>query len=775
MSTVNSRRRTATEPHVGGSATSLGTTYRRVVPPHGVGQPALRPDGAAKVRGAFAFSSDLHAEGMLWGATTRSPHAHARIAAIDVAEAVSMAGVHAVLTIEDVPGRRVFGLEIPDQPVLADGMVRYWSEPVALVAAVDPETARRAAATVRVRYEPLDPLLDPEEAERRGETFHRIRIRRGDQALRGEVVVEGTYQVGMQDQAPLGTESGLAVPDGQGGVDLYVSTQDIFTDHRQVAASLGLPDDRVRVHLAGVGGAFGAREDVTLQIHLALLAMRTGRPVKIVYGRAESFSGHVHRHPAKLWYRHQADREGNLVRVEARILVDGGAYQSTSAPVISNASYFSVGPYRCPSVSVDGVAVRTNNPPCGAMRGFGTVQACFGHESQMDALAAALGMDQVEIRLRNALRPGDPVATTGQVPPEPLPVEEVIRSVAAIPLPDVPTTDDPLTLPGGASNTSRRSDVRRGVGYGVGFKNLAFGGGVDDFAEARVTLTADGVEVETAAAEIGQGIVTVCEQIARTVLGIDRVRVVLADTSRIGPAFSSSASRQTQMTGGAVAEAARQVRETALARVMADDLDGRGAWRGDRFVATLEELVAGDPISATVRFHHPPTESPDGDGQGRIHAGFCLAAHRAVVDVDLELGLVRVVRVDTAQDVGRAINPLAVMGQIEGGIAQGLGLAVMEELVVREGRIENPSFTDYLIPTILDAPEVEAVLIEEASVWGPFGAKGVGEPPTISSPAAIAAAIRAATGRAVTRLPVRPDDLVWPRCVSKPSPAELGP
>lgn len=750
---------TTNEKTTAGTAPPRSPRRVRRAPRHGVGDPAIRPDGAAKTKGAFAFSSDLHAEGMLWGATVRSTEPHARIARIDLRQALGMAGVRAVLTIEDVPGRRTFGLEVPDQPVLADGVVRYWGEPVALVAADHPETARRAAAAVGVGYERIEPVVDPLEAERRGDAFHRIRVRRGDQRLRGEIVVKGVYQVGMQDQAPLGTESGLAIPDGAGGIDLYVSTQDIFTDHQQVVASLGLSDDRVRIHLAGVGGAFGAREDVTLQIHLALLALHTGRPVKMVYGRAESFAAHVHRHPARLWYRHEADRDGRLVRVVARILVDGGAYQSTSAPVISNASYFAVGPYRCPSVAVDGVAVRTNNPPCGAMRGFGAVQACFGHESQMDALAAALRVDPVEIRLRNALRPGEPIATTGQVPPDPLLVEEVIRSVAAIPLPGPATDHDPGWIPGGSGNTSRRSDVRRGIGYGVGFKNLAFGGGVDDFAEARVTLTADGAVVETAAAEIGQGILTVCEQVARSVLGVERVRVLLVDTSRIGPAFSSSASRQTQMTGGAVAAAARRVRRAALARVGGDDLDDEGAWRNGRLVAALEDLVAGEPISETARFHHPPTEPPDEDGQGRLHAGFCLAAHRAVVDVDPELGLVRVVRVDTAQDVGRAINPLGVMGQIEGGIAQGLGLALMEELVVRDGRIENASFTDYLIPTILDAPEVEAVLIEEPSVWGPFGAKGVGEPPTISSPAAIAAAIRAATGRPLTRLPVRPDDI----------------
>ncbi|MGH9167563.1 MAG: xanthine dehydrogenase family protein molybdopterin-binding subunit, partial [Acidimicrobiia bacterium] len=345
----------------------------------GVGESVTRPDGIPKVKGAFAFSSDFQAEGMLWGATARSPHAHARIGRLDPAAARAKPGVHAVLTIGDVPGRRLFGLEEPDQPVLADETVRYWGEPVAIVAADDPELARLAAGSVHVDYEELPPVVDPEEAERAGAVLRHLRIRRGDQDVGGQVVVEGYYEVGMQDQAPLGTESGLAIPDGKGGVDLYVSTQWLHVDHRQLVASLGLQDHQVRIHQAGVGGAFGAREDLSLQVHLCLLALSTGRPVKMVYGREESFVGHVHRHPARMWYRHEADREGNLVRVAAKVLLDGGAYTSTSKAVIANAAYFAVGPYRCPSVAVDGVAARTNNPPCGAMRGFGAVQACFAY------------------------------------------------------------------------------------------------------------------------------------------------------------------------------------------------------------------------------------------------------------------------------------------------------------------------------------------------------------------------------------------------------------
>jgi CO/xanthine dehydrogenase Mo-binding subunit len=378
----------------------------------------------------------------------------------------------------------------------------------------------------------------------------------------------------------------------------------------------------------------------------------------------------------------------------------------------------------------------------------------------MDRLAAALGMDPLDLRRVNALAPGDQVATSGQVIEGSLPTRQVIDAVAALPLPDPYGGDDPRFLPGGTGLTTPPAAVRRGVGYAVGLKNLAFSEAFDDFSEARVVLTPMGVEVHTAAVEVGQGLVTVCQQIARTVLGVERVAVVLDDTSQIGSAGSTSASRQTQMTGGAVHQAALELRHAVLARWDGDELADDGVYRDGERVASLDDVCAAGAVERWVRFRHPATEAPDAYGQGAVHAGFVVAAHRAVVDVDPELGLVKVVRVDTAQDVGKALNPQAVVGQIEGGILQGVGLAVMEELVVEDGVIRNPTFTDYLLPTFLDAPDVEAVLVEEPGHWGPFGAKGVGEPPTISSTPAVVAAIRAATGRALTRVPVRPQDIV---------------
>jgi len=736
-----------------------GDTLVRTPVAGGIGESILRSDGVPKITGNFAFASDLYADAMLWGATLRSPYSHATITKLDVTPALAMAGVRAVLTAEDLPGRPTFGQEVQDQPVLSDGTVRYWGEPVAIVAADDKETARRAVRAIVIEYDQLTPLSDPEEAVAAGSIFKEARIRRGDRAASGDIVIEGRYEVGRQDQAPLGTEAGLAIPDGQGGVDLWATSQWVHIDHEQIYPCLDVAPDQVRCHPAGMGGAFGAREDISLQIHLCLLALRTGKPVKMEYDRGESFVGHVHRHPALLDFRHEADHHGKLVKVEARIVLDGGAYTHTTGSVLGNAAYFAVGPYNCDNVFVDAYGAKTNNPPAGAMRGFGVVQASFAEETQMDRIAEAAGVSPMEIRRRNALEAGDRMSTTGQVITGSLPTLEVLDQLDAIPLPDNAPVDDPRLLPGGTGLTSDVDSVRRGVGYALSIKNLAFSAGFDDYADARVVVTEAGAEVHTAAIEVGQGLISVCQQIARTVLGIENVAVIWDNTSQIGSAGSTSASRQTQMTGGAVEVAARELRERLLDQFDGDELDGQGIWHRGELVASLEEICSKGPVSNEVRFRHPETFASDENGQGDVHAGYGVAAHRAVVDVDPELGLVRVVRVDTAQDVGVALNPMSIIGQLEGGILQGVGLAVMEELVLDKGVIRNPTFTDYLLPTFLDAPAVEARLVEEPNDWGPFGAKGVGEPPTISSTPAVVAAIRAATNKPLTRVPVRPQDI----------------
>jgi xanthine dehydrogenase D subunit len=738
----------------------------------GIGESVDRPDGTLKVKGEYAYSSDLWADGMLWGATLRSPHPYARIRSVDLGEALALRGVHAIQTHDDVPGRKTYGLELPDQPVLAMDVVRYQGEPVAIVAADHPETARRAAGLIDVDYEPLEPLVDMElaveAAEPRlhedGNVLRHIRVLHGDPEAapaEAELVVEGEYELGMQDQAFLGPESGLAIPAEDGGVDLYVATQWLHVDRAQVAASLGLAPELVRITNAGVGGAFGGREDLSMQIHGCMLALHTGRPVKMVYSREESFFGHVHRHPARLRYEHGATRDGKLVYVRARIVLDGGAYASSSKAVCLNAASTAVGPYECPNAEIDSYVVYTNNPPCGAMRGFGAVQTCFAYEAQMDKLAAAAGLDPLELRLRNAMDTGTKLPT-GQALDGPAPVHRLLEEVGSMPLP--PARDggapDLRELPGGVSNTTHGEGIRRGVGYAVGFKNVGFSGGFDDYSTARVRLSlgAGGepqVEVHTAACEVGQGAITVQAQIARDVLGVERVIVLPSDTL-VGNAGSSSASRQTWFTGGAVRDACEAVAAALRKRAR----ERTGSEPGELGLGLIAELVGDEPVEETREYRPRRTEPLDENGQGDAHLAFCFAAHRAVVDVDVELGLVRVVEIATAQDVGRAMNPLAVEGQLEGGIAQGLGLALMEEIQLSEGRLRNASFTDYLIPTILDMPPVRASILELPQPEAPYGLNGIAEAPTIASTPAIVAAIRAASGRALTRVPVRPDDVV---------------
>ncbi|MQA12487.1 MAG: xanthine dehydrogenase subunit D [Pseudonocardiaceae bacterium] len=749
----------------------------------GVGDSPQRPDGTRKVKGEFAYSSDLWHDDMLWGATLRSPHPHAGITAIDIGEALATPGVHAVLTHDDVPGVRYYGLDHPDQPVLAIDRVRYQGEPVALVAAEHPEVARRAINKIGVHYQVLEPLTDPRRAafdasaprlHEHGNVVRHQPVRVGDvQKARAEadVVVQGEYQIGMQDQAFLGPESGLAVPAEDGGVDLYVATQWMHVDLRQIAPCLGLPEDKVRMTLSGVGGAFGAREDLSMQVHAAMLALHTGRPIKIVYNREESFYGHVHRHPAIMRYEHGATRDGKLVYAKAETILDGGAYTSSTANVVGNAASLGVGPYEVPNVEIDAYGVYTNNPPCGAMRGFGAVQACYAYESQMDKLAAALDMHPLDVRRVNAVSEGSKLAT-GQLVDTPAPLAEMLRRLKNIPLPDPTDNSDIRNLPGGVSNTTHGEGVRRGVGYGVGLKNICFSEGFDDYSTARVRLEVIGGEpaalVHTAAAEVGQGLVTLQAQIARTELGIERVTIAPADT-QIGDAGSSSASRQSYMTGGAVKTACEAVRASLFGRAAArfglpeEDLSLIG---GKLISARAGVLVAladflGDEVIEEVReYHHRPTTQVDPTtGQGDSHTQLALCVHRAVVDVDVELGLLKVVELSAVQDVGKILNRTSLEGQIHGGTAQGLGLAVMEEIQLSEGKLRNPSFTDYLIPTILDMPPMRLDILENADPHAPYGLRGAGEPSTLSSTPAIAAAIRDATGLSLPRVPVRPDDL----------------
>ncbi|GLW54896.1 xanthine dehydrogenase family protein molybdopterin-binding subunit [Kitasatospora phosalacinea] len=752
----------------------------------GLGTSPLRTDALPKALGIYPYAADLWAEGLLWGAVLRSPHPHARILSVDTAPALAIPGVHAVVTAADLPAGpdgtpdgAPTGQVTADRPVLAAGVVRHHGEPVAAVAADHPDTARLAAAAILVEYEPLEPVTDPEAAFHApplhpdGNLLRHLPLRTGDPDAVGEVVVEGLYQVGRQDPAPIGAEAGLAVPRPDGGVELHLSSTDPHGDRDRTAACLGIDPDRVRLVGTGVPGATTDREDLSFQVTLALLALRTGRPVKMTLTRAESFQAHTTRHPALLRYRHHADADGRLVKVEAQVLLDGGAYADVSAEALASAVAFSVGPYTCPNVFVDAWAVRTNNPPAGRMRGEGALQACFAYESQLDQLAKQLGIDPVEIRRRNAMTTGDPLPT-GQAVTCPAPVGALLDALDTTPLPALPL-DDPEAdwlLPGGPGGAGDPAAVRRGIGYAVGMVHMLGAEGEDEVATATVRVSGDHATVICAAVDSGQGFATLARQIVQSVLGVSEVYIapVDSDQSAAGP---SARSRHTWVSGGAVERAALMVRHQMLQPIAADfgmsvELltinDGKITSYDGVLGMPVSEALEGRELWATAQCRPHPTEPLDPEtGQGDAFVSIAFCAMRAVVDVDIELGAVRVVDVTVAQEVGRALNPRQIEDRIEGAVAQGVGLALLENLRTEGGVPVNASLTGYRLPTALDTPDVRiAALLEERDVVAPFGAKAVSAVPAVVAPAAVAAAVRAATGLPVGRLPILPEDAIAP-------------
>ncbi|MFI6446099.1 xanthine dehydrogenase family protein molybdopterin-binding subunit [Kitasatospora sp. NPDC050543] len=751
--------------------------------PFGLGSSPLRTDALPKALGIYPYAADLWAEGLLWGAVLRAPHPHARIVSVDTSAALALPGVHAVVTADDLPPGPDGGQDgaphgpiVADRPILAAGVVRHHGEPVAAVAADHPDTARLAAASIVVEYELLEPVTDPEQAftaaplHPDGNLFRHLPLRTGDPEAVGEIIVEGLYQVGRQDPAPIGAEAGLAVPRPDGGVELHLSSTDPHGDRDRTAACLGLEPDRVRLVVTGVPGATADREDLSFQVTLALLALRTGRPVKMTLTRAESFHTHTARHPALLRYRHHADAEGRLVKVEAQILLDGGAYADVSSEALAAATAFSVGPYVCPNVFVDAWAVRTNNPPAGRMRGEGALQTCFAYESQLDQLAARLGLDPVEIRRRNALATGDPMPT-GQAVTCPAPVAALLDAVAGEPLPVLPV-DDPdadWLLPGGPGGAGDPAAVRRGIGYAVGMVHMLGAEGEDEVSTATVRVSGDHATVICAAVDSGQGFATLARQIVQSVLGVSEVYIapVDSDQSIAGP---SARGRHTWVSGGAVERAALMVRHQLLQPIAANfgmsvELlsisDGKITSYDGVLGMPVGEALEGKELWATAQCRPHPTEPLDEAGQGDAFVSIAFCAMRAVVDVDIELGAVRVVDVTVAQDVGRALNPRQIEDRIEAGVAQGVGLALLEDLRTEGGLLANPSLTGYRLPTALDTPDVRiAALLEERDVVATFGAKAVSAVPAVVAPAAVAAAVRAATGLPVGRLPIRPEDAI---------------
>ena len=762
-------------------AAELMAFRQDVTPPEGsgVGKSVARPDAVAKVTGQAQYAADLFFDGMLHGAVLRSKYPHARILRVDVEEARSLPGVRAVLAAADVPGQKVHGLVVEDWPVFAWDKVRYVGDAVAAVAADTPEIARQALERISVEYEPLPLVTDPVQAlepgappvHEKGNLLYETSVQRGDvdAAFRkAAVVVEQVYHTPTNEHAFLEPETSVAVPGADGGVTVYVGSQIPFSDQKQVAASLGLSLEKVRIIQTNVGGAFGGKEDICGQIHAALLAQAAGRPVKLTLSRRESMLVHPKRHATRIWMKTAADKEGRLLAVQARIWGDTGAYASLGPHVIRRAATHASGPYEFPNVDVISYTVYTNNPPAGAFRGFGATQAHFAAESQMDLLAEKLGMSPLEIRRKNALRVGS-VTATGQVLRESVGLSETLeRAVAAMP--------EAISLGDVERAWQRRAPKGqkvRGWGMACAFKNVGLGGGVADSAGAEVELREDGtLEVRIGAAEVGQGLVAVASQIASEVLGVmpEDVRLVVGDTALTPDGGATTASRQSFITGNAVRLAVIDLREM-LARIASEELDAPpdkvnfadSHVRADGRALSLRalaEAASREGRSLLVRrVYTPPKTVPLGQ-EGDTHFAYGYATQVAEVEVDLETGEVTVLRVAAAHDVGKAINPKAVEGQIEGGIVMGIGLALKEEMKLEEGRVISDSLAKYKIPTMEDVPEILPILVESPAQDGPFGAKGVGEIPSIPTVPAILNAICDATGVRFTRLPVKRDELL---------------
>ena len=714
-----------------------------------IGSRCPRPDAPEKVRGTARYVADLSFAGALVGRVLRSPQAHARISRIEASGARSVPGVHAVVTAAEIPGRNLIPMVQADWPVLADERVRHVGEAVALVAAESEDAANQALRAIDVAYQPLPALLDMEQAMAAGEILAEWRIVRGDveQAMRGTelVVVEGTYRTPYQEHAYLEPNGMVALPDGT-GVVVYGSLQCPFYVQKAVAAALGWDLNRVRIVQAVTGGGFGGKEDAPSApaAHAALLAVATGRPVRLLFSREEDMAVMSKRHPARVRCRTAATRDGRLVAAEVDYLLDGGAYATLSPVVLFRGAVHACGPYRLPHARVRAAAVRTHKVPCGAFRGFGEPQVVFAAESQMDLLAERLDMDPLELRRRNVLRLGDQTIT-GQTLTESVGLEEVLDRVAA-----------------SAGWARKRAEfaqdsgpLRRGIGlaaahYGVGLGAL---GRHLNPAGASVVVAADGsVTVAVGTTEIGQGMEAVLSQIAAEALGcpVERVRVVEADTSRVPDSGPTVASRTTLMSGNAVRDAAAKIR--AAMRAAASGL----GW--EEAVARSVQDQAG--LAAHGWAVPPRTHFDPETGQGEAYVCYSFAANAVEVEVDRETGETRVLRVTSALDAGRVINPATAEGQVEGGVTQGLGYALIEEHALEEGRIVNDQFSTYIIPTSLDVPEIQPILVEHEFSWGPFGAKGLGELPLIPVAPAVTAAIRHAVGVRLEEIPATAER-VW--------------
>ena len=710
-----------------------------------IGQPLPRHDALAKVTGDARYPGDLLSGETLHLKVVYAGRPHARIVHIDASAALASPGVVAVLTAADVP-YNAFGLIEHDQPVICGDCVRFAGDKIAVVVAESNDAAETAARLVEVIYQDLPAVTDPRDAlapdaplvhETHGSNvLARIPIRKGDAEAGfkdADVELDGDFATTWQEHAFLQPEAGVAYVDEAGRVVIETAGQWLHEDRKQIAQMLGLPEEQIVVRYAAIGGAFGGREDLSVQHLLALAAWKLQRRVGIVWSREESITAHHKRHPFRIHCRWGVTRDGRITAVQAALLADGGAYASTSAEVTKVATLFASGVYEVPNIAVEGTVVYTNNIPSGAFRGFGAPQAQFAAEVMITRLAHAIGMDPIELRRRNIYREGSIEPTQQPLPP----------GVSALSVLERCVEEARVRFGGlsrvGASDATRPW-IRRGVGIAAGIKNLGYSFGFPEQSTATVEVRGRG-EVEQAivrvgAADVGQGSHLALRQIASEVLGLplDRIEMITDDSSRAPNAGSASASRLTLMAGRAVHDAAAEA---------------------------LEQYRASDDerVEATVQFRPAATTMlSDDDGSGIPNYCYGYAAQALEVEVNTLTGQVRVTRVISVHDVGRAVNIQQVEGQIEGCLAQAVGYALLEELKTREGIILTPHLSTYLLPTALDMPEeIVPVVLELADPHGPFGARGVAEMPLVPFLPAVASAIHDAIGVWLTEQPFTPE------------------
>ncbi|MGQ9508979.1 MAG: xanthine dehydrogenase family protein molybdopterin-binding subunit [Thermodesulfobacteriota bacterium] len=727
-----------------------------------IGVNVLKLDAWEKVLGASRYGGDYSITDILHLKVVRSNRPHAKIIKVELEEALKVKGVERIFTAKDIPGRNRIGVIQKDQPVLNLDRVRYVGDPIALIAAESIEAAEEASQKVKVIYEELPSIFSPEEAlqpfaphiHEKGNLLIEFNIIKGDIQKgfkEAEVIVEKTYTTTWVDHAYLEPDGGIAFWDDTGRLTIICPTQNVHYDQREVASFLGLPLEGVRIIQPSTGGAFGGRLDITIQCFLALAAFHLKKPVKIVYSREEVFQVISKRHPLKIHYRSGAREDGTLTAIEVDILGDTGPYASYGTTVAIRAAVHASGPYQVPHVKVRSRMAYTNNPWSGAMRGFGVPQIAFAHESQMDLLAQALKMDPIEIRKKNALRVGSKTATS-QTLTASVGIGETLERIKEWRSKVSCLKEDP-----------KRPYIRRGIGVGsmlYGIGNT----GVANPSTARIELSPKGeVKLYIGVADIGQGSDIALLQIASESLGTELsvIQLIRADTSLTPDAGATSASRQTYITGNAILRAIKNLKEEVIKEAShilnekEGDLfieDGKVKHRKKFCLALpLQEVAmrAKKSIIGEGIFNPETTRLDPETGQGIPYATYAFATHLAEVEVDIDTGRVKVLRVIACHDVGKVINPKNVIGQIIGGVAMGIGFALMEEYIPGQ----TVSFINYLVPTSKDVPEVIPIFVEDYEPSGPFGAKGVGEPALIPSAPAILNAIADAIGERIYHLP----------------------